>query len=149
MSAARPEARTSLALGEVNAMGRWAFQQAFGDVFHRSAWVAERVFAARPFASVAGLHATMVDAVKRASREDQLQLLRMYASRAAPADNLDAYYRARFGFPLILAQPHPRSQLFVEFERRMQNDYEVEFANALEQVYLIARLRLEERFTAP
>ena len=35
------------------------FRAAFGGVFEHSPWVAERAFAARPFASVDALHAAM------------------------------------------------------------------------------------------
>src|SRR5215510_13487786 len=58
----------SLTLEQINAMTAKAFRDALGGVFEHSPWVAERAAGARPFASVAALHAAMVDAVRRASR---------------------------------------------------------------------------------
>ena len=46
------------------------FRAAFGGVFEHSPWVAERAFAARPFASVDALHAAMAGAVKAAGEDE-------------------------------------------------------------------------------
>ena len=123
----------SIALDRINAMTPEAFLAALGGVFEHSPWIAERAFAARPFAGVAALHAAMVDVVQRASRAEQLALLRAHPELAGmeaqagtmTADStveqgtagLDALsraemqriadlnrrYRDRFGFPFIIA----------------------------------------------
>lgn len=124
---------SSLTLAQVNAMPPEAFRAAFGGVFEHSPWIAERAFAARPFASVAALHGAMSDVVRRASREEQLALLRAHpdlAGKEARAgtmtrdsaseqggaglsalargemeriDGLNRRYRGKFGFPFIIA----------------------------------------------
>jgi 2-oxo-4-hydroxy-4-carboxy-5-ureidoimidazoline decarboxylase len=120
-------------LAEINGMGRAAFVAALGGIFEHSPWVAERAYAARPFASVAALHAAMTDVVRGAARDEQLALIRAHpelAGRAMvknelTADStqeqqgagltqcspdeyarlveLNARYNAKFGFPFILA----------------------------------------------
>jgi 2-oxo-4-hydroxy-4-carboxy-5-ureidoimidazoline decarboxylase len=123
----------SFALDAVNAMPPAAFRDALGGVFEHSPWVAERASGARPFTSVAALHAAMTDAVRRASREEQLALLRAHPDLAGKEakvgtmttdstseqgsagldalsreeidriDGLNRRYRANFGFPFIIA----------------------------------------------
>jgi 2-oxo-4-hydroxy-4-carboxy-5-ureidoimidazoline decarboxylase len=120
-------------LQQVNAMPAAEFRAAFGGVFEHSPWVAERAFAARPFASVDALHAALAGAVKAAGEEAQLALLRAHpelAGKEAQAGtmtgdstaeqggagldalsrdemariaDLNRRYREKFGFPFIIA----------------------------------------------
>jgi 2-oxo-4-hydroxy-4-carboxy-5-ureidoimidazoline decarboxylase len=165
----------TLTLERINAMTPHAFLAALGGVFEHSPWIAERAFAARPFANVAALHAAMVDAVKRAPRDAQLALLNAHpelAGKEAQAgaltrsstteqagvgltalsrEEMDAMarwnrqYRERFGFPFIIAvRRHSKASIFSQFQRRLGNDLEAELATCLDQVFAIARLRLED-----
>jgi 2-oxo-4-hydroxy-4-carboxy-5-ureidoimidazoline decarboxylase len=60
---------------------------------------------------------------------------------------LNAAYREKFGFPFIIAvRNHTKQGIFFEFERRLANRTDVEFANDLQQVYAITRLRLNKAF---
>ncbi|MFO1314507.1 MAG: 2-oxo-4-hydroxy-4-carboxy-5-ureidoimidazoline decarboxylase [Burkholderiales bacterium] len=61
------------------------FIATLGGIFEHSPWVAQRAFAARPFADVAALHAAMVAAVDRASAAEQLALLRAHPELAGKA----------------------------------------------------------------
>lgn len=120
-------------LETLNRASRDELERALGGVFEHSPWITARAVEARPFASVEALHAAMVAVVRRASREEQLALLRAHpdlAGRAARAgaltnasaaeqssaglDRLDdqeyerfgrlnAAYREKFGFPFIIA----------------------------------------------
>ena len=122
-----------LPIAEINAMSSAEFVAALGGVFEHSPWIAERALAKRPFADVAALHATMVDVVRDAKREEQLGLLRAHpelAGREAQSGTLTAdsnaeqksaglnaltreemehvgrlnrAYREKFGFPFIIA----------------------------------------------
>ncbi len=122
-----------MTLDTLNGMDRAAFVATLGAIFEHSPWVAERAYAARPFASVEALHAAMRGAVDAASDAERLALLRAHpelAGRAMvraelTADSIDeqagagltrcspeefarlqelnARYNARFGFPFILA----------------------------------------------
>ncbi len=163
-----------LSIAEINRLTREAFVSRLGGVFEHSPWVAERSADARPLASLAMLHARMVLAVQNASRDEQLTLLRAHPElagkeaqsgtltddstseqRGAGLINLDAVekaqitrlnadYRAKHGFPFIIAvRNYTRAQIFSEFARRLGNDPETELAACLEQVFTITRLRLE------
>ncbi len=120
-------------LETLNRASRDELEHALGRVFEHSPWIAAGAAEARPFANVVALHAAMVAVVRRASREEQLALLRAHpdlAGRAARAgaltnasaaeqssaglDRLDddeyerfgrlnAAYREKFGFPFIIA----------------------------------------------
>jgi len=118
---------------QVNALSSAEFRAAFGGVFEHSPWIAERAFDARPFVSVDALHAAMTDAVRHATRKEQLALLRAHpelAGKEAQAgtmtgdstaeqggaglnalaraemdriSDLNRRYREKFGFPFIIA----------------------------------------------
>jgi len=122
-----------MTLADVNAMDETAFVRALGGVFEHSPWIAQRAFAARPFADVASLHAAMVAVVDRASDAEKLALLRAHPELAGKAavrgdltddstkeqsgaglaqcspeefaaiTELNRRYNAKFGFPFILA----------------------------------------------
>jgi 2-oxo-4-hydroxy-4-carboxy-5-ureidoimidazoline decarboxylase len=127
--------RTSatVSLRALNRMPRREFTRTLDGVFENSPWVAERAWDARPFATVADLHAALVAVVRRAPADEQIALLRAHpdlAGKAARAGALSAAsareqatagldrltdeeyerfqalndaYRGRFGFPFIIA----------------------------------------------
>jgi 2-oxo-4-hydroxy-4-carboxy-5-ureidoimidazoline decarboxylase len=56
---------------------------------------------------------------------------------------LNAAYKQKFGFPFIIAvRMNTKEGIFFEFNRRLQNETQAEFANDLQNVYAITRLRL-------
>jgi len=165
-----------MTLAELNAADREAFVATLGGIFEHSPWVAARAFGARPFASVDELHRAMVGAMHAASRDEQIALIRAHpelAGRAAlrrelTADSaveqsgagldqcspgelaqlvdLNARYRAKFGFPFVLAvKGRDRAGVIAELTRRLERDPAAEFAEALEQIGRIASLRLADR----
>lgn len=57
---------------------------------------------------------------------------------------LNDRYKGRFGFPFILAvKGHNRSSILDIFRRRVENDPDTEFREALDQVHQIAAYRLQ------
>lgn len=123
------------------------------------------------------LHARMCAVLQSAPRERQLGVLNAHpdlAGRLAVAGQLTAdstaeqasagldkcspeefmrlqklneSYKARFGFPFIMAvKGRTRAEIIQAFEERANNDAETEFATALRQVERIALLRLEQMF---
>lgn len=167
-----PAARITFA--EIRGMDRERFVATFGQVFERSPWVAERTYAARPFATLAALHGAMVEAVSVAGLHAQLALIRAHPDLAdgagiaaltrdsrdeqasagldqcSPAEferfhRLNRAYRDRFGFPFILAiRNSSRAAILRAFEERLENDREAEFARALGEIGKIAYFRLDE-----
>lgn len=119
------------------------FVERFGAVFEHSPWVAERAWAARPFADSAALHQAMMRTVKAAERDAQLALIRAHPELAggeAAAGSLTAdssteqgrlgftsltrgefariaeinrRYREKFGFPCIVALGRHRNRATV------------------------------------
>ncbi|MDB5503865.1 MAG: uraD [Tardiphaga sp.] len=62
---------------------------------------------------------------------------------------LNAAYKKKFGFPFIIAvRMHTKEGIFFEFRRRLHNDTQTEFANDLQNVYVITRLRLNKLLEA-
>jgi 2-oxo-4-hydroxy-4-carboxy-5-ureidoimidazoline decarboxylase len=158
-------------IAELNLCDRRHFVEALGWIFEGSPWVAERSWIHRPFAGVAGLHAVMTGEVDAATREEQLALLRAHpdlGARARMSDasvgeqagagldrltaeqfdrlqRLTAAYREKFGFPFLLAvKGRSAVDVLGALEVRLQASPESEWAEALTQVGLIARGRLQD-----
>ena len=152
-----------------------AFVARYGAIFESSPWVARAAFAEGPFAGVDDLHAALVAAVRAAPRERQLELVRAHpelAGREAQAGELtaasaseqasaglhhltadeaerwralNAAYRERFGFPLVVCvREHSKASILAWGEERLAHEPEEEIQIALAEIAKIARLRLEE-----
>jgi 2-oxo-4-hydroxy-4-carboxy-5-ureidoimidazoline decarboxylase len=160
-----------LFIHKLNLLERAPFVESLGWVFEQSPWVAERAWQARPFATVEALHAAMIGEVERASPAERLALLQAHPDLGARArlsaasseeqagaglDSLtqgefeqllrmNAAYRARFGFPFLLAvKGSTKHDVLRALEARMESSPEEEYRQALGQVYRIARFRLED-----
>lgn len=56
-------------------------------------------------------------------------------------------YRKKFGFPFVMAVRNSnRHEILAAFERRLENDRDAEFSQAISEIHKIARLRLEAMF---
>ncbi|HEX6695825.1 MAG TPA: 2-oxo-4-hydroxy-4-carboxy-5-ureidoimidazoline decarboxylase, partial [Solirubrobacteraceae bacterium] len=152
-----------------------AFVARYGAIFEGSPWVARAAFAEGPFAGIDDLHAALVAAVREAPRERQLELIRAHpelAGREAQAGGLtgasaseqasaglhrltageaerwralNAAYRERFGFPLVVCvREHTKASILAWGEERLGHEPDEEVEVALDEIAKIARLRLEE-----
>jgi 2-oxo-4-hydroxy-4-carboxy-5-ureidoimidazoline decarboxylase len=160
-----------MTLDDVNAIDRDGFVAALGSIFEESPWAAERTWRHRPFASLEGLHRAMMTEVAAASREEQLALLRAHpdlgtrarmttasASEQAGAgldrltpdelerlQQLNAAYRAKFGFPFLLAvKGSTTHDVLAALTARLPATPDEEFEEALRQVFRIAWFRLQD-----
>ncbi len=82
-----------LTLDQLNAMSETDFTAALGGIFEHSSWVAKAASARRPFATLAALHDAMTAAVRAASDEKKLALVKAHpdlAGKAARAGALTA-----------------------------------------------------------
>ena len=162
-----------MTLAEINALGRAAFIERLGSVVEHSPWIAEGAWLRHPFASVDALHAAMVATLMASPVETQLAVIRAHpelAGKAAirgeiTADSkleqgsaglnqcsprefarlsaLNRAYRAKFGFPFIIAvKGLDRAAIIEHFAARLEHDRATEFAEALAQIARISRLRL-------
>jgi OHCU decarboxylase len=161
-------------LGELNALDRGSFAARLGGVAEGSPWVAEGAWARRPFPDLDALADAFRRAIMEAPTERQVELIRAHpdlAGRAAVAgaltpasaaeqasaglDRLDpathaaltaltAAYRARFGFPFVVAvRGRTVGEILAAAETRLANAPEAELNAALEEIARIVRLRLE------
>jgi 2-oxo-4-hydroxy-4-carboxy-5-ureidoimidazoline decarboxylase len=160
-----------MTIADLNSLERAQFVSAIGWVFEHSPWVAERAWKMRPFADAQALHRAMVDQVERSLPEEQLALLRAHpdlGTRARVSDassaeqagagldqltqteferlrRLNEVYRDKFGFPFLFAvKGSTKHDILEALERRAQSSREEEYLVALDQVYRIARFRLED-----
>jgi OHCU decarboxylase len=164
-----------MTLEEVNRLGREEFVSLLGSVFESSPWVAERAWGSRPFGSFSELYGAMVRAVDEASEERRMDLIQAHpdlAGRAAVAGELtpesegeqasagldrltpeeyeaftemNADYRERFGFPMIVCvREHTKESILQDAASRLGNSREVEVEVALGEIAKIAHLRLRE-----
>jgi 2-oxo-4-hydroxy-4-carboxy-5-ureidoimidazoline decarboxylase len=160
-----------MTIAELNACNRDRFVATFGWIFERSPWVAERAWASRPFASGDELHRAMVEALRSASRVEQLDLLCAHPDLGTKARMSDASvgeqtgagldrltpeeyhrlttstsaYRARFGFPFLLAvKGLTKHDVFTALAERLPRNPDAEWQEALEQVGRIAVFRLRD-----
>lgn len=160
-------------LAELNALDLQGFVAALGAIFEHSPWIAERAHARHPFADRAALLDAMTDVIARAGEGEKLALLRAHpdlAGKLARAGALTAHstgeqasagldrlseheyrrftalndaYKARFGFPFIIAvRENTKASILAAFERRLDHDRAQEFDAALTEVAKIARIRL-------
>ncbi|ACL60642.1 2-oxo-4-hydroxy-4-carboxy-5-ureidoimidazoline decarboxylase [Methylobacterium nodulans] len=153
-------------LDALNAASPEAFAGFAGDLFAGAAWVGERAARARPFPTVAALHAALLAAASDASPEERRDLVRGFPDLAAelaedgfdrlPAAEAEtlarfsAAYRARFGFPFVLCtRRRTREAILDSLEARLSGDTETELAAALAEIGHITRLRLVDRVEGP
>ena len=159
-----------MTIADLNEMDRDQFVGSIGWVFEHSPWVAERAYAAKPFASIDALHAAMSGEMRRATSDEQLALLRAHPDLGARAhmsgastseqegagldrlspvqfetlQRLNREYRGAFGFPFLYAVKGASvADILAALERRRTADYDQELDEALVQVSRIARFRLE------
>lgn len=163
-------------LEAVNDLDRAAFVDAFGDIAEESPWVAENAAARAPFVSRAALIRAFCAALEGAEDEDRLAVVCAHpdlAGKLAAAGQLtedstqeqasagldrltdaerteftalNESYKARFGFPFILAvKGATKAQILDSFRDRLPRARTEEFSEAIRQVCRIMTFRLEDR----
>ena len=151
-------------------------------IYEHSPWIAAAALQARPFKSLAQMKQALVTVVRNAGRDKQLLLLRAHPELAGTAmlagaltaqsnieqtrsglthcsaaelvtiQALNAAYRAKFGWPFLLAVRGPRGvgltrgEIIATFERRLAGQPDFERAECLRNMHRIAELRLNDRF---
>lgn len=171
-------------LEQLNAASPAEALQMLDGLYEHSPWIAEAALQLRPFRSLAQLKYAMVQVLNGAGMERQLELIRAHPELAGKAmvaqaltaestneqsqaglthctpeefariQQLNADYKARFGFPFILAVRGPRGtglsrqEIIATFARRLSNHPDFERAEALRNIHRIAEIRLNDKFGA-
>ncbi len=152
------------------------FIEKFGHIFEHSPWVVERTWERRPFADAQALHAAFMAEVSAAAPAAQLALINAHPELAGKVElteaslseqqgvglkhltaaeferfsALNAAYREKFGFPFIICvRLNTKTSILAAFERRLAQDRPAEHDEALAQIGLIARLRLQDLLEGP
>ena len=127
-------------LRRLNQMNHEAFVQSIGPTFEHSAWIADRAWNRRPFASLCDLHEKLAATVASASPDEQLALIRAHpdlvgrlaregkltcestteqaaaglttlsADEIKTFESHNAAYKNRFGFPFIICARENRKE---------------------------------------
>jgi 2-oxo-4-hydroxy-4-carboxy-5-ureidoimidazoline decarboxylase len=168
-----------MVLDDLNAADEPRFVAALGAIYEHSPWVAAGAWAHRPFASVQALHAAMSRVVAEAGPAAQLKLVRAHpdlagklarAGALAPAsaaeqaglgldrlsdtefeefERLNTAYRARFGFPFVIAvKRQSRASVLAAFHARLAHSPAQELQTALAEIDAIAGFRLDAAIQA-
>ena len=155
-------------------MSKSAFVEQFGGVYEHSAGVAEKAYDDGLPEGAEALVSCLRAIIEAAGEAPQLALLRAHpdlAGKLATSGELTAEstseqagaglddctsdefavfthlndtYKAKFGFPYILAvKGRHRVEILDNFRSRVDNSTAQEFREALDQVHQIARLRIE------
>jgi OHCU decarboxylase len=165
-------AAPKITLAVLNTLDEAGFTARLGGIFEHSPWIAQAAWAMRPFARMDALHGAMLSVLAEAGEAAELALLRAHPELAKPASltaasaseqaglgldrlaaekaaaflQLNAQYRARFGFPFIIAVRGQRNAEAIEaaLRQRLGHTTEAERRTALAEVARIARFRLED-----
>jgi len=172
----------SITLQQLNSCSVSDFALLLNGVYEHSPWVAQRAEPLRPFVSITALKIALQNIVLAAGADEQIALICAHPDLAGTAAlsgtltrestteqsqvgllncsaevldvirELNVRYRARFGFPFILAVKGPdgkglrRQTIISTFERRLRNARAEELSECLYQISRIAELRLNDLF---
>jgi N-carbamoyl-L-amino-acid hydrolase len=171
-----------LTLDQLNAAAVDECVALLDGTYEHSPWIARAAAAHRPFASLVHLKLALAQVVREAGQDAQLALIRAHPELAGKAmvsqtltaestneqgkagltdctpeefariQQLNAAYKARFGFPFILAVRGPRgvgldrSEIIATLARRLDNHPDFERAECLRNIHRIAEIRLNDKF---
>ena len=171
-----------LTLPQLNAASPAEAAQLLDGLYEHSPWIAERALAQRPFTSLAHLKHAMTGVLAQAGVEAQLGLIRAHPELAGKAmvsqtltaestneqnkagltqctpeelthiGQLNAEYKAKFGWPFILAVRGPRGvglskqQILAAYVRRLHGHPDFERQECLRQIHRIVEIRLNDKF---
>jgi len=145
-----------------------AFVSALDGVVEHSPWVAREAYRSAPFADVLELHDALEAAMRAAPAERQVELVCAHPELSAGGEltaesareqagagldrggeaqrALNAAYRERFGFPLVVCvREHTPDSILAWGRERLERTREQELETALGEIAKIARLRLEAK----
>lgn len=162
----------ALKIEQVNALGIDKFVEVFGDVAEHSPWVAEGAAESRPYASRVDMIEAFATTLSAASQTAQLALINAHPDLAGKAKltvdskneqagagldsltdeemrkftQLNDQYKGKFKFPFIFAVKGSTKYMILDsFEQRINNNLDIEFATALENIKRIFSFRIEDQ----
>jgi len=157
---------------KIEKLSETEFIEVFGNIFENASWIAKKLYEQKPFKNFQDLSKKMISIFEAADDQNKLKILNSHPDLAdktkiglltpdsnkeqnsAELDqctdeefnqfkNLNSEYKNKFGFPFILAvKGKKRSEILLNFKKRVLSDKKTEFDEGVVQVIQIANLRL-------
>ena len=161
-------------LNKIDKLSETEFTEVFGNIFENASWIAEKLYRQKPFKNFQDLFSKMISIFENANNQNKLKILNSHPDLAdktkigsltldsnkeqssAGLDQcgekefnefkkLNLEYKNKFGFPFIIAvKGKNRSEILLNFKKRILSNKKIEFDEAIKQVKQIANLRLNE-----
>ncbi|MBA1337748.1 MAG: 2-oxo-4-hydroxy-4-carboxy-5-ureidoimidazoline decarboxylase [Pelagibacterales bacterium] len=159
---------------KIEKLSETEFAEVFGNIFENASWIADMLYRQKPFKNFHDLSNKMISIFENANNKEKLKILNSHPDLAdktkigfltpdsnkeqgnAGLDqctkeefnefkNLNLEYKNKFGFPFIIAvKEKKRSEILINFKKRILSDKKIEFDEAINQVKKIASFRLDE-----
>ena len=154
----------------INLLKKKEFLSIFGNIFEKSDWIADEVFNLKPFKNSNDLVIKMMNVYENINNEEMIKIFNLHPQLAIEKrltsfsskeqtgaklnecskeefeefEKLNADYKKKYGFPFIIAvKGKNKDEILNNFRQRIQNNFEIEFNEAKNQVKKIASSRLE------
>ena len=161
-------------LNKIEKLTETEFTEVFGNIFENASWISKKLYRQKPFKNFQDLSKKMISIFENADNQDKLKILNAHPDLAdktkiglLTSDSneeqnnvgldrctkkefnqfkiLNSKYKNKFGFPFILAvKGRQKSEILLNFEKRVLSDQKTEFNEGIVQVIQIANLRLKE-----
>ena len=158
-------------MNKINQLTKNDFISLFGNVFEKTTWIAEKVFASKPFKNFDKLSEKFLDIFENEQKENHLKILNAHPELAiektmttdskkeqnnsqldqCTKEELEAFtllnsnYKKKFNFPFIIAVAGlNKKDILDKFRQRINKNFDEEFAEAKIQVRKIGELRLNQ-----
>ena len=158
-------------MNKINQLTKNDFISLFGNVFEKTTWIAEKVFASKPFENFDKLSERFLDIFENEQKENHLKILNAHSELAVEnimttdsikeqnnaqlnqctKEELEEFiklnkeYKQKFSFPFIIAVLEKnKTEILDNFRKRIKNDKKIEFEEAKNQVKKIASSRLKQ-----
>ena len=159
-------------LNKINKLSETEFTEVFGNIFENSSWITKKLYVQKPFENFKDLSKKMISIFEDTDNQSKLKILQSHPDLADKAKigtltpdsnkeqsiagldqcteeefnefkNLNYQYKSKFGFPFILSvKERNKSEILINFKKRILSDKKIEFDEAIKQVKQIASLRL-------
>jgi OHCU decarboxylase len=163
--------KTINSIEKVNQLSENEFIGTFGNIFEKTNWIANRAFNSKPYRNFNEFISTIIKIYENSSKEDCIKIFNAHPELAVEKKltedshkeqkganlnrcnneefnefkDLNYEYKKKFGFPFIIAvKGKDKSEILINFRKRIKNEIDLEFEEAKNQVKKIAIFRLEE-----
>ena len=158
-------------IDKFNKLSKAEFISIFRNIFEKTEWIAERCYESKPYNNLDELVSKMIKIFENIEKERHLEILNSHPDLAVEKKltedskneqknaslnqctdeefvefkKLNEKYKKKFGFPFIIAvKGKNRSEILLNFKKRILSSKKIEFDEAIKQVKQIANLRLDE-----